>query len=63
MVDQCDVRGCPADALVFVSPDNNSLLSLCGHDFEVRMPDLFAQGFAVIVDNRPALRLAEAERA
>lgn len=58
---RCDVRGCPAHALVTVAKDELSL-TMCGHDFDVRMILLFADGWAVRHDTRPALRLAESAR-
>lgn len=62
MIDRCDCRGCPAESMVWLSVDNDTMLSFCGSHFDQRMVALFAQGFQVILDNRPALRLAEAER-
>jgi hypothetical protein len=60
MTNRCDTR-CPAEALVFVWLDGMEL-SLCGHHFDTLMVLLFDRGWEVKIDNRPRLRLAEADR-
>jgi len=56
----CDAK-CPAAALVYVQHGTLEL-GLCGHCFDDNMMFLFAQGFAVRVDLRPALRDEESRR-
>jgi hypothetical protein len=58
---ECDIRKCPAEAIVIVKKDDLRL-GLCGHDFDDRMLALFGQGWSVYSDNRPRLRLLERQR-
>jgi len=56
----CDAQ-CPAEALVFVGRLGLEL-AFCGHCFDNRWADLFANGWGVRSDIRPALRSAEDQR-
>jgi hypothetical protein len=56
----CDAN-CPAVALVYVELHGLDL-ALCGHCFDDRIADLFAAGFQVRADYRPAVRAQEDKR-
>lgn len=56
----CDAR-CPGVALVYVERAD-ARLGFCGHCFDNRWADLFANGWAVREDLRSQLRQQEAQR-
>lgn len=46
VMEECDKKGCPAEALFRVATWGGSLF-FCGHHTRETAPDLIAQGFAV----------------